>query len=94
MQPEVKTKSFAYRVSMSSAGDILHFKITDETERLYHLFLLADEINSKLIKSKIDAASEEEIDFTKYGKVVAACYGMFPTEEVREKIKKEYNINV
>ena len=81
--------SFTEKVAKSVSGKVFHLKINDNV-RLKHVFLFVTPVQEIALKNLLNEAPEEITDLADFGHVVGTCWGMFPTESIRKKLKEEY----
>lgn len=87
MQP-----SFTHKVLASKAGDIYQIKALNNESRHIWVFLLVSPPQKPAMEKLITEKPGDEVDFSRYGKVITTCYGRYPTEEARKLLLEQYGV--
>lgn len=90
----MQSNYFINKVQKSKVSDLVHIIAHDDNERRFHIFILLDDYKFKLLDKRISNSTDEKVDFSEYGRVIATCYGMFPTEQIRIELKEKYDVDV
>lgn len=81
--------SFANKIVGSGNNQIHFITCKDMNERDCFYFLSASSEKIKMLK-KLDGG---EFDLNDYGKILAAGYGLTPSEQVKSKLREEYGFD-
>lgn len=82
----------SYSSKFAGKTNNIHFVVaTDMTGRKACYFVKVEPLKEPFFAK---AMKSKHINFDDFGTLVASCYGEYPTEAVKQKLKIEYNFDV
>jgi hypothetical protein len=74
-------------------SDIYHITCKDDDERLIQIYIKVSPHKKPLLEKQMQD-KQTKVDFSQFGEIIASCYGMFATSDVRQLLKEKYDIDV